>query len=301
MEIGADGKEMRMTRTIFLTALASLLAAAFGGCVVEQPYPYQTAQPVDTSGAPVPATDDTEEQAPEPPPPIPVYEQPPCPVEGYIWTPGVWRWGAEGYFWVPGTWVAPPQVGFLWTPGYWGVVGAAYAFHPGHWGSHVGYYGGINYGHGYDGDGYRGGRWENNRFRYNTAVTNVNVTNVHNVYRETVVNNVAVNNVAVNNPRVSYVGGAGTRAQPTPFEAAHVNDPRFRPMPIQLQHHVDAQAEPTLNAARNEGRPQIAATPRPSAFREPGVTAAKPVGETYRPQRPVQRERDEKSRDERPH
>jgi hypothetical protein len=275
--------------------LAWLLALALTGCVVEQPYPYQTSQPVDISAA-VAATDETEEDANEAPPPIPVYEQPPCPLEGYVWTPGVWRWGAEGYFWVPGTWVAPPQIGFLWTPGYWAVAGAVYAFHPGHWGPHVGYYGGINYGHGYDGDGYHGGRWENNRFRYNTAVTNVNVTNVHNIYRETV-----VNRLPVNNPRVSFVGGAGTRAQPTASEAAHASEPRFRPTPPQLQHHEDARAEPALNAARNEGRPQIAGTPRASAFRAPGVTAAKPVGPAYHPQRPVQREekRDEKPKEDR--
>jgi hypothetical protein len=280
-----------MSRTNVWQALAWVLAAALAGCVIEQPYAYQTPQPVDTSAAPVPATDETEEEANEPPPPLPVYEQPPCPVDGYVWTPGVWRWGPDGYFWVPGTWVAPPQVGFLWTPGYWGPVGAAFVFHPGHWGSHVGYYGGINYGHGYDGDGYHGGRWENNHFRYNTAVTNVNVTTVHNVYRETV-----VNNVTANNTRVSYVGGAGTRVQPSPIEVAHGSEPRFRPTPVQLQHHVDAGSEPALNAARNEGRPQIAGTPRASAFRAQGVTAAKPVGEAYHPQRPVQRE--ERPKDE---
>ena len=282
-----------MTRTMWLTAVAWILAGALAGCIVEQPYPYQEPAAVDTSAAPVPMSDETEEEANEPPPPIPVYDQPPAPGDGYIWTPGVWRWGADGYFWVPGTWVLPPQVGFLWTPGYWGLVGAAYVFHPGHWGPHVGYYGGINYGHGYDGDGYRGGRWENNHFRYNTAVTNVNMTTVHNVYREPV-----VNRPTMNSSRVSYVGGAGTRAQPTAIEAAHASEPRFRPMPIQLQHHVDARSEPALNAARNQGRPQIAGTPRPSAFRGPGVTAAKPVGEAYRPQRPVQR--DEK-KEERPH
>ena len=284
-----------MTRTLPLQALPFLLAAVLAGCVVEQPYAYSGPQPVDTSAAPVPATaDETEEEAPEPPPPLPEYEQPPAPDDGYIWTPGVWRWGPEGYFWVPGTWVAPPQVGFLWTPGYWGGVGAVYVFHPGHWGPHVGYYGGVNYGHGYDGDGYRGGRWENNRFRYNTAVTNVDVNRVHNVYRETVVNT-TVHNPAVN-PRGSFVGGAGTRAQPTPTEAAHALEPRFRATPIQLQHHVDARAEPAQNAARNQGRPPVAGTPRPSAFRAPGVTAAKPVGEPYHP---APRQRDEKPKEER--
>ncbi len=47
------------------------------------------------------------------PPALPVYEQPPCPGEGYIWTPGYWAY-ADDYYWVPGTWVLAPQVGFLW-------------------------------------------------------------------------------------------------------------------------------------------------------------------------------------------
>lgn len=55
------------------------------------------------------------------PPAIPVYTQPVCPGEGYIWTPGYWAWDPDfdDYYWVPGTWVEPPEVGFLWTPGYW--------------------------------------------------------------------------------------------------------------------------------------------------------------------------------------
>ena len=57
------------------------------------------------------------------PPMLPVYEQPLCPTEGYLWTPGYWAYGPAGYYWVPGVWVAPPQPGFLWTPGYWGLVG----------------------------------------------------------------------------------------------------------------------------------------------------------------------------------
>ena len=43
------------------------------------------------------------------PPPLPVYTQPLCPGEGYIWTPGYWAWDDdEGYYWVPGTWVLAP-------------------------------------------------------------------------------------------------------------------------------------------------------------------------------------------------
>ena len=80
------------------------------------------------------------------PPALPVYEQPPCPTEGFLWTPGYWAHGPDGYFWTPGVWVAPPHPGLLWTPGYWGFVGGVYSWRAGYWGPHVGYYGGINYG-----------------------------------------------------------------------------------------------------------------------------------------------------------
>ncbi|MDE2138490.1 MAG: adenylate cyclase, partial [Gammaproteobacteria bacterium] len=155
-------------------------------------------------------------------------------------------------------------------------------FHGGHWGSHVGYYGGINYGAGYTGEGYHGGRWAGNRFQYNTAVTNVNVVNVHNTYNETV-----VNNVTVNNGRASYVGGGGyARPERTRPENVAAREPRYQQTPAQQQHHVEARNEPTLNAARNEGRPPIAATPHPGALREPGATAARPEGPAWHPQHP---------------
>src|SRR5246500_4533641 len=108
------------------------------------------------------------------PPAIPVYEQPPCPVEGYLWTPGYWSYGDAGYYWVPGVWVAPPRVGLLWTPGYWGWREGVYAFHAGYWGPHVGFYGGVNYGFGYGGVGFVGGGGPGEHFAYNTAVVNVN-------------------------------------------------------------------------------------------------------------------------------
>ncbi len=103
------------------------------------------------------------------PPALPIYEQPICPAEGYLWTPGYWAYDdGDGYYWVPGTWVQPPQVGFLWTPGYWGWGGSAFFFHEGYWGPHIGFYGGINYGFGYGGVGYEGGRWDGGHFSYNT-------------------------------------------------------------------------------------------------------------------------------------
>ena len=103
------------------------------------------------------------------PPAIPVYDQPICPGDGYIWTPGYWAWGPDGYYWVDGAWVLPPYVDALWTPGWWGFYGGAYAWHPGYWGRTVGYYGGINYGFGYFGVGFYGGYWNGGHFFYNPA------------------------------------------------------------------------------------------------------------------------------------
>src|SRR5580704_15237893 len=65
------------------------------------------------------------------PPALPVYEQPVCPGDGYLWTPGYWYWDDDvsDYYWVPGTWVMAPEVGFLWTPGWWGWGGEAFLWH----------------------------------------------------------------------------------------------------------------------------------------------------------------------------
>ena len=125
------------------------------------------------------------------PPELPVYEQPLCPGEGYLWTPGYWAYADDddGYYWVPGTWVMAPEPGLLWTPAYWGWGGNGYVFYQGYWGQQVGFYGGISYGYGYFGEGYQGGRWQNGQFYYNRSVNNVNVTNIHNVYNTTVINN----------------------------------------------------------------------------------------------------------------
>ena len=89
------------------------------------------------------------------PPAIPTYDQPECPGDGYLWTPGYWAWGGGGYYWVNGAWVLPPYSGALWTPGYWGYDDGFYGWYPGYWGLSIGYYGGINYGWGYFGIGDR--------------------------------------------------------------------------------------------------------------------------------------------------
>ena len=51
------------------------------------------------------------------PPALPIYTQPPCPADGYIWTPGYWAYDYDynDYYWVPGTWVMAPQPGLFWS------------------------------------------------------------------------------------------------------------------------------------------------------------------------------------------
>jgi hypothetical protein len=38
------------------------------------------------------------------PPELPVYEQPICPGDGYLWTRGYWAWGDDAYHWESGDW-----------------------------------------------------------------------------------------------------------------------------------------------------------------------------------------------------
>lgn len=204
------------------------------------------------------------------PPPLPVYAQPPCPVAGWMWTPGYWAWAPGGYFWVPGTWVAPPRIGVLWTPGYWAFVGGVYSWHAGYWGPHVGFYGGVHYGFGYTGAGYFGGRWVGGAFAYNRAVTNVNVTVIHNTYNQTVNGG--------NLTRVSFNGGAGIRAVPTAQERLAEREQHIQPTAAQRQHVQQAARDPALMAGANHGHPAIAATPRPGAFHAPGVVRARGAG-----------------------
>ena len=173
---------MKLYKTLLLTAGAAALALA--GC--NQNAQQNAAGPNgayvggsnDTSMATGPATapppGSYKARAHIPPPPLPVYDQPPMPDPGYIWTPGYWAWSDDGddYYWVPGTWVEPPQPELLWTPAYWGWVSGRYVFFPGYWGREVGFYGGIDYGFGYSGDGYFGGRWDHGAFFYNRTVNN---------------------------------------------------------------------------------------------------------------------------------
>jgi hypothetical protein len=208
------------------------------------------------------------------PPPLPVYEQPLCPGDGYLWTPGYWAYAADGYFWVPGTWVLAPEPGFLWTPGYWGWGDGAFLFHEGYWGLHVGFYGGINYGFGYVGVGFFGGEWRGGSFFYNRSVSNVHVTNV---YNRTVVNNVTINHV-------SYNGGTGgITARPTAEEQAAANERHVPPTSLQAQHAQAASSNRKLYESANHGKPPIAATAKPGEFKGGGVKSAKAAAPEYKP------------------
>jgi len=214
------------------------------------------------------------------PPALPVYEQPICPGDGYLWTPGYWAWNpdVEDYYWVPGTWVLAPEVGYLWTPPWWGWSGGVFLFHEGWWGPHMGFYGGVNYGFGYFGHGFEGGRWDGGHFFYNRSVTNINVVNVHNVYNTTVINN----NTTIN--RVSYNGGpGGIEARASSEEESAGRERHIAPVAAQTQHIEQARANRELRASVNEGKPSIAATARPGEFSGREVVASREAGAPYHP------------------
>jgi hypothetical protein len=202
------------------------------------------------------------------PPAIPIYEQPICPGDGYLWTPGYWAYDDDisDYYWVPGLWVNSPEVGFLWTPGYWGWGDGGFFFNDGYWGPTVGFYGGINYGFGYFGEGFGGGRWDGGHFFYNRAVLNVDVTNIHNVYNTTIVHN--------DENRVSYNGGqGGLNARPTPEQEAAAKERHIAPVAAQTQHVQTARSDPQSRASVNHGRPPAAAGERAGEARTAGAGA----------------------------
>ena len=202
------------------------------------------------------------------PPALPIYEQPACPGDGFIWTPGYWSYSDDGgYFWVPGTWVEAPEVGFLWTPGYWGWNNGAYLWNVGYWGPQIGFYGGIDYGFGYVGTGYAGGYWNGGHFFYNSRVNNVNVTVVHNVYQKTVV---------VHTSHVSFNGGhGGISARPTATQERFAHEHHTGPTATQEQHVTAARGDRNQFASVNHGRPAVAATAKPGEFKGAGVVPAK--------------------------
>jgi hypothetical protein len=189
------------------------------------------------------------------PPALPVYEQPICPGDGYLWTPGYWAYddSVSDYYWVDGAWVIAPEEGLLWTPGYWGWRDGGFFFNDGYWGQEVGFYGGINYGFGYFGEGYGGGRWESGHFFYNRSVNNVDVTRNRNVYNTTIENH--------NSNRVSFNGGSGgISVRATSQQEAVARQRHIQPVAAQTEHMQAARANPESRATVNHGKPSSGAT-----------------------------------------
>jgi hypothetical protein len=185
------------------------------------------------------------------PPELPVYEQPPCPTDGYMWSPGYWAYGPPGYYWVPGVWVAPPEIGFLWTPGYWGYGDGGYFWNGGYWGTSIGFYGGVCYGYGYGGHGFYGGRWQGGRFQYNTAAWHVG-GGIHNTYVDrTVINN--------NSNRSSFNGRGGIQDQPNATEQSVAKQNHIQPTSAQQSHQQKASTSKNQLASVNHGNPATTA------------------------------------------
>jgi hypothetical protein len=202
------------------------------------------------------------------PPPLPMYEQPACPSDGYLWAPGYWAYGDYGYYWVPGTWVLPPQAGLLWTPCYWGWGDSGYAFFPGYWGTNIGFYGGVNYGYGYGGNGYGGGRWQDGRFFYNTAVNNVASVSIHDRYSDATFSR--------NAGSVSFNGGdGGIQARPTAQEQQYASERHVPATTAQVAHVHAASVDRGQLAVINGGRPTTVAVATAKSYKSISLQHAK--------------------------
>jgi len=224
------------------------------------------------------------------PPVLRIYEQPPCPTDGFLWTPGYWGYRDTAYYWIPGAWVRPPQAGFLWTPGYWGYSNGFYGFNAGYWGTTVGFYGGVNYGFGYGGSGFDGGRWQGGHFAYNTAVSRVNTTVIHNTYNQKVVNR--------GSNRTSFNGGpGGISTRPSAAEtstAREHNQPSSAPVAQQrasatgTSHSAAPVAREQARPATTESRPAAntrpVAQPKQVASNRTPATSSHPAPQARAPQ-----------------
>ncbi|HEY7928679.1 MAG TPA: hypothetical protein VID71_01625 [Steroidobacteraceae bacterium] len=206
------------------------------------------------------------------PPVLPVYTQPDMPAPGYLWVPGYWAWSDEAdyYYWVPGTWVLPPEAGLLWTPGYWGWTDDVYVWHEGYWGTHVGFYGGVDYGFGYGPHGYDGGYWNHGRFYYNTAVTRVG-PGVHlaYTYNHPVPRGAAPGHASFNG------GHGGVQVRPSAAQLSAAREHHVMPISAQRDLVNSASHDRQLRANFNHGHPAVLATPRPEVLARPGGEAAR--------------------------
>eukprot|EP01037_Dinobryon_pediforme_P020644 gene20644-21319_t len=172
------------------------------------------------------------------PPPLPVYDQPPLPAPGYIWTPGYWSWDMQSadYYWVPGTWVEPPRPGLFWTPPYWESRDGAFTFHDGYWAPDCGFYGGLPYGFGYSGTACDGGYWDSGVFLYNRDVTNIGeVAGVRGYSKSLAFIQTPPNSF-------SYSGPGGISASASTQQVVAARLPHVPPTAQQQQHQLAAHA-----------------------------------------------------------
>ncbi len=295
--------------TVAKTRIGPLLAGAAMGLALfacnkaPSPAPVAANTTATDTGASADVADATDNAPPDAvsdtaPPALPEDAQPPIPAEGYIWTPGYWAWqdADNDYYWVPGNWVQPPQPDLLWTPGFWIFANNHFVFHRGHWGRQVGFYGGVDYGHGYGGQGYQGGKWMGERFYYNTAANSLAGAAVTNLYSQATSGRAS---------RTSFNGGpGGVAARPTAAEMAAAHEPRTAPTPDQDQHAQTSATNPELRAKVNHGAPTPApgapenrpAPPRPvQAASQPApersAPPARPASQPTPPPRPAPQER----------
>jgi len=170
-----------------------------------------------------------------------------------------------GYYWVPGAWVPAPYTGALWTPGYWGWGGGRYLFHEGYWGPHVGFYGGVNYGFGYGGVGFFGGEWRGGIFAYNRAAANFGSVHVTNVYEN---RTIIEKNTVVNVNHVSFNGGTGISARPSPMEMQAEHENHVQPTSNQMQHEHFASQDRSQLASVNHGAPGTTASSNMNSYHQ---------------------------------
>ena len=195
------------------------------------------------------------------PPALPVYEQPLCPGDGYIWTPGYWAWDddAGDYYWVPGTWILAPEVGYLWTPPYWAWVGRWLPLFMMATGVRIsGFYGGIDYGFDTSAQASKAAAGENGLLLLQSGRSE----REHHQHPQRIQHYVVNNNVNTVN-RVSFNGGnGGVNARPTPEQEAAMHERHLPPAGPQVQHAQAARGNPELRASANHGKPPVAATAR---------------------------------------
>ena len=279
---------MRHYQTIRAAALltAGVAALSLGACnknSASQNGAYvagSTDSSLPLSSQPLPPSNEYQQVANTPPPPLPVYDQPPIPGDGYVWTPGYWDWSDDDddYYWVPGAWVEPPEPGVYWTPGYWRYYDGRYLYSDGYWGPEVGYYGGVDYGYGYGGEGYAGGRWQGDRFLLQQPGEQFR--------RPADCDRLQPGRGDQRQPGELQrrarrpAGGAGPGRGRRRPDAPHGSSTR---VPVAAARM--ARAEPQRRASVNGGAPPIAATSRPAAFRAGGRRHRLAVGGQLRPAR----------------